>query len=434
MNSDFQSNRISSYGICALAVIALAEVLLLLVTLNTEPGIFYAQKLSANASMNKQLLQLRIAFAHPFRRANTLEHARDLKALAAMELGQNQSGAIELLQSALEIEKSVVSSNYYLDSMEIVDTLEHLADVNLMTAASTESSKDSMAAKARALSHLEAASEIINDQHLYWLLNPMRKLLAISDYSNASRIDQIKNQIDWMVSQNERDFRDYVNRRRERGKHVPADLERGAAIPFLSDYYRTIGRNLGLAGRAQESRQYLTQCVDVDALLPEAFWRAPFDLAELALVNTELRRYSEATENYTACVRSIINNDPDVLFILPQRQAYAHLAGLMGNVREQKKAQDTANDIVSFLGELKRLSYSPPSEHKWAPSDLVQVRTEDMWWSGRVVEATAQDCRIHFVGFPSSQDDWFDVSSIRRHPPYGYADLQGAEPRSWVQQ
>ena len=154
-------------------------------------------------------------------------------------------------------------------------------------------------------------------------------------------------------------------------------------------------------------------------MLPESTWQQPEDLAELALLLAELGKLKDASQAYDKCIKKILDSsNPSVLFVLPQRLSVEDIARLQNNFDEAKLAKASAQDIFDFFSELKKLSLDHARDKAWKAGDLVQISWDDRLWSGRVVALKGKKLKVHFIGFPSSQDDWLSLQDIREHPAY----------------
>lgn len=210
-------------------------------------------------------------------------------------------------------------------------------------------------------------------------------------------------------------FTAYLKARQEAQKFMLQGMERGKAVPFLADSYRIIEHHLAFAGRFPEALSYAEKCAKLDFMMAESSWQQPADLAELALVYTELGRYKDASQTYGKCIKLILDSDdPDVRFILPQRFAQADLAKLLKNESEYQRARQSADDISRFLYEISKSNSQQTAN--WSKGDPAQVYWDERWWSARIVEVQKERLKVHFVGFPSSEDGWFEAAKLRSHP------------------
>lgn len=64
----------------------------------------------------------------------------------------------------------------------------------------------------------------------------------------------------------------------------------------------------------------------------------------------------------------------------------------------------------------------------YAFNQPVQVLWGSSWWEATVVAAQGSSTLIHYVGWPSSWDEWVDPSRVRVVVPLGYAPPAPVRP------
>lgn len=412
-----------------LLIVAVSQIVLLYSILSLPEGLQTLETKLQSTPFGYLFTELNLLLEGFSSGPNSLEFARTLKAHATSRHANDPLKEESDLRWALAIEKSFHSLPWqtHLDHMEIVDSLTKLSDLKRAEGRDRES-----------LDLLQEAYMLVKVKNLYWIRDPVEKYkLLLDKHGYIEQAQEVSNTLDSWKRISEIKFQQYLKARTEYSKHVPESLEHGAAVPFLADASRILEKDLALAGRKQEALAYAENCVQLDSLLPESEWHKPADLAELALLYTEMEQFAKAAIAYRNCVNAIIQSpNPDILFILPQRQSFMHLALFMNRPRDLAQSRESAEDIVQFLNQLKcKKKTCFPESHKWIRGDLVQIRWDERWWSAIVLQNEQNQggntrVRIHFVGFPQTQNDYFSGSDIRQHPPYGYSALQNPVPQS----
>lgn len=383
-----------------LGIAAILQLLLLCSVLNLSE--------TSSSGESRYFLQEFARKLLTFSESESLEYARYLKAEAEKNRSDSPDAAEKCLLQALKIESDSRTPAWqsYLDSMEKADTLSKLAQLKL------DEEKDK-----EALRYLEKCYEEIKSHNLYWMVNEVQLYLEqLKLQGMQERAVEVSKQIALWKNLPRLELEKYIESRQQTLKYLPGGMEHGGAIPFISDYYRTLERDFALSGRLRETREYAESFVEIDGLLPESSWHEPTDLAELALVYSELGLLPESYETYQRCLNFIIqSDDPDILLILPQRQACASLCLLLNKKDEYYKAEASAKDIVRFLTQLDSTrSVDDTDNSTWRIGDPVRVNWDERWWASEIVGVKEKHYKLHFIGFPQSQDEFFDRSKMRR--------------------
>jgi tetratricopeptide (TPR) repeat protein len=345
----------------------------------------------------------------------SLEYARAVKDSA--QASGNRAKSIADLRTALAIQqryyndKISLPAQSYLDAMEVIDTSGMLADKLIESGNPQEAEQ-----------LLSRASELVKEKSLPELFDTIEKYAKVLRKNGKDhQAEQAEKSVLGMKAELTSRFDDYQQTLgMGRQQDVPSQIRHHQALFYFASYLSIVAKDLLLYDRLAEAEKYAARCVVVARKLPEVP-RITTDLATLALIYTEEKKYQDAAKTYDDCIKQLQSSEmPDALFLLPQYDSYTDVLQILKKP-EAATYKQLADNVFAFLFSLRDDHPRTESSFQFTKGSLVEVARGDQIFSGTVEKVLGGDkYTVRLIGLmPPQNVVTVTKSQLTLHTEYG---------------